>query len=100
MNIAAIKDHESYNKNNLNNDFSMLKLASAIDFAAYPNIRPACLPPDDSNTYAGETATVTGWGTTSSGGSTSNTLNEVDVTVLTNDDCGYKIYFFIVLYIF
>jgi len=88
MNIAAIKDHESYNKNNLNNDFSMLKLASAIDFAAYPNIRPACLPPDDSNTYAGETATVTGWGTTSSGGSTSNTLNEVDVTVLTNDDCG------------
>ena len=37
--------------------------------------------------YAGETATVTGWGTTSSGGELSNTLKEVDVTVLKNKDC-------------
>ena len=89
MNIVAIKDHENYNKNTLNNDFSMLKLKTAIDFAAYPNIRPACLPADDSNDYAGQIATVTGWGTTSSGGSTSSTLNEVDVNVITNDACGY-----------
>ena len=88
----AIMDHEKYNQFSLKNDFSMLKLSSNIDFASYPNIRPACLPTNDDNDFAGETATVTGWGTTSSGGSTSNTLNEVDVTVISQNDCRYLNY--------
>merc|ERR1712233_276310 len=33
-------------------------------------------------------STVTGWGTTSSGGSTSNVLLEVDVQVISNSECN------------
>ena len=40
-------------------------------------------------TFAGVTATVTGWGTTSSGGSLSATLKEVNVGVLSNRACKY-----------
>ncbi|ROT77359.1 trypsin-2 [Penaeus vannamei] len=43
-------------------------------------------------TYAGKTATVTGWGTTSSGGSSSDTLREVDVTVVANTACQSNSY--------
>ena len=49
---------------------------------------PACLPADLSATYAGVLATVTGWGTLSSGGSQPTVLQEVDVTVTTNADCN------------
>ena len=50
-------------------------------------------------TYAGVTATVTGWGTTSSGGSLSFTLKEVDVGVVSNGACKYDILLSIHLYI-
>ena len=76
MDINQINNHPNYDSSTTNYDFSMLRLATAIDFAAFPHIRPACLPTDDSNSYAGDIATVTGWGTTSSGGSISTTLRE------------------------
>ena len=79
MDIASIVDHPDYNHRTTNYDFSLLKMTQAVDFAAYPHIRPACLPADDSNDYNNFVATVTGWGTTSSGGATSNKLREVDV---------------------
>ncbi|MCL4153771.1 UNVERIFIED_CONTAM: hypothetical protein GTU68_052035, partial [Idotea baltica] len=36
---------------------------------------------------SGEIGTVTGWGTTTEGGDTSNTLLEVDLPLLTTDEC-------------
>ena len=67
----------------------MLQLSTAVDFDAHADIRPVCLPPAGfSGDYAEVTATVTGWGTTSSGGSQSTTLKEVDVGVITNQQCG------------
>ena len=65
----------------------MLKLKQAVDFCAYPHIRPICLPTGTSEDYAGVEAIVTGWGTTSSGGSVSNSLQEVTVNVLANSAC-------------
>ena len=76
MDVSQINNHPDYDSSTTDYDFAMLKFATAVDFASYPHIRPACLPSDDSNTYAGETATVTGWGTTSSGGSVSSSLRE------------------------
>merc|ERR1712168_967172 len=85
--VSSIEDHPDYNSNTLDNDFSMLKLAVAVDYGSHPHIRPICLPAIDTLTYNGDTATVTGWGTTSSGGSLSSTLREVDVTVMSNSNC-------------
>ena len=65
FNVSSIEIHERYNSQNYDKDFSMLKLSTEVDFVKYPNIRPICLPSSTNNTYAGLTATVTGWGTTS-----------------------------------
>ena len=88
MNVVQIKNHPNYDDLTTDYDFSMLKLKSSINFCNFPHIRPVCLPSDSSLNYALETATVTGWGTTSSGGSLSSKLREVDVKVLTNSQCG------------
>ena len=74
--VEEINNHPFYLSSSLYNDFSMIKMAKAVDFAAYPNIRPVCLPTDETDTFAGDTATVTGWGTTSSDGDVSTTLRE------------------------
>jgi len=86
VNIAAINDHPDYNSITLANDFSILTLASPITFTT--TMRPVCLPAVTAEQYVGATATITGWGTLSSGGSLSSTLQEVDVNVLSNSQCS------------
>ena len=89
FNIIAIEIHERYNPQNFDNDFSMIKLSTEVDFLNHPNIRPICLPSFNNDTFAGVTATVSGWGTTSYLGSQSTVLKEVNVTVLGNSECKY-----------
>ena len=72
----------------MRNDFSILTLTSPVTFTN--TVKPACLPSDTSANYEGQTAIVTGWGTTSFQGSLSSTLREVDVKVTTNDFCRSK----------
>jgi len=86
-NIVKIVNHPSYSHYTTNYDFSCLKMTGRVVFKSYPNIRPICLPSDDSNDYDDDLATVTGWGTTYSGGSTSNKLREVQVKIMTNTEC-------------
>jgi len=92
MEISEIISHENYDSSTVDYDFALLRMANKIDWAANPNIRPACLPeytaggtPPDYDQWM---STVTGWGTTSSGGSTSNVLLEVDVQVISNSECN------------
>lgn len=87
MNVAAINNHPDYDDWTLDFDFSMVQLKTAVDFASYPHIRPACLPTDTTNDFAAQVATVTGWGTLQEGGGLSSTLQEVDLNILTNDQC-------------
>merc|ERR1712126_69134 len=83
--ISAINDHPNYNSGTLDNDYSILTLSSPVTFST--NVAPVCLPAATSNLYVGSVATVTGWGTTSSGGSQPDVLQEVDVTVISNSQC-------------
>ena len=46
--IDKIVDHPDYNDQTTDNDYSMLRLKNAVDFAAHPHIRPVCLPTDAS----------------------------------------------------
>ena len=87
VNIALILDHPDYDGPSTNFDFALLKMQNTIDFSVYPHIRPVCLPVNDANTYNNFIATVTGWGTTSSGGPVSNKLMEVNVEVISNTEC-------------
>ena len=46
--IDKIVNHPDYNDRTTDNDYSMLRLKNAVDFAPYPHIRPVCLPTDTS----------------------------------------------------
>merc|ERR1711931_593746 len=88
MAITEIINHPNYDSATTDQDFSLLRMADRINWAANPNIRPACLPEYTAGDYDQWMSTVTGWGTTSSGGSTSNLLLEVDVQVISNSECN------------
>lgn len=47
-------------------DIALVHIADKVSFTNWPGIKPVCMPPLGSD-YAGRDATVTGWGTTSSG---------------------------------
>ena len=86
-NIEKIRIHPRYNYLNADYDFSILFLTSPLDFSSN-TIGPVCLPASTLSEYDGKVATVIGWGLTSSDGIQSPTLQEVDVTVMTNHDCN------------
>lgn len=88
MDISEIISDPNYDSNSVDRDFALLRMANPIDWAANPNIRPACLPEYTAGDYDQWMSTVTGWGTTSSGGPTSNVLLEVDVQVISNSECN------------
>merc|ERR1711962_1579043 len=79
--ITEIISHPNYNGNTYDMDFALLKLKKKIDFSANSHIRPICLPDNVNELYTNAEAIVTGWGTTSSGGSLSSTLQKVMVKV-------------------
>ena len=85
--IKTIKQHPGYASSTVTNDICVLELEEAVDLTRYPNIKPICLPAQGM-TYANSDATVSGWGTLSFGGSLAAHLQEVDVTVFADGDCG------------
>lgn len=60
MDVAKIVQHSKYNSQTTDYDFALLKMSSKVNFADYPNIRPACLPAPGDVTYADFISTVTG----------------------------------------
>ena len=93
LNVEDIRNHPRYirvcSRQAPDFDFSMVKLASAVDFSAHPHIRPICLPTDSRNSFAGVKATITGWGRVVSGGQQPSVLQEVDLIALSNSQCRY-----------
>ena len=78
--------HPGYDPNSMDNDFAIVFLNTAttedVDFLQ--------LNQDDSFPAAGATSRAMGWGTTSSGGSSSTQLREVDLPIITNESCDQK----------
>jgi len=82
--VSEIIEHSKYDDNTLVNDIALLKLESPVTVS--DTVLPVCLPPEGLK-YANEKAWVTGWGTTSYGGSAANVLREVKVKVWSNAQC-------------
>lgn len=87
--------HPSYNPDSMDNDFAIVFL----DRATTEEVDFVVLNQDDSfpDAAAGAVSRAMGWGTTSSGGSSSNVLREVDLPVISNQKCdemypAYKIF--------
>jgi len=79
--VAEIIIHPQYSGNSLNNDYALLRLSSPIT-----DFEPIKLVTSDDHDDEPVMSTTMGWGATSSGGSSSSVLREVDVPI--DDSCG------------
>merc|ERR1711910_49536 len=84
--VREVKLHENYNSNNIYNDICLLFLDGEADFSS-PNIGPIALPTNGEEYAEGTECIVSGWGTTSAGGSLASTLQKVTVPVVSDDHC-------------
>lgn len=85
--VTQIISHPNYNGNNgLHNDVALLKLSG--DTSSFPKVTMADTNFMDSWGQPGATSTVAGWGATRQGGSGANTLQKVDVPIVSNADCN------------
>ena len=79
--VVEIIIHPQYSGNSLNNDYALLRLDEPIT-----DFEPIQLCTDTTHDEEPVMSTTMGWGATSSGGSSSNFLLEVDVPI--DDSCG------------
>merc|ERR1712142_20373 len=78
--------HEDYDSWTIENDICLLELEGQADFSSSV-IGSISLPSSMEEYPAGTQCTVSGWGTTSEGGSLGKTLMKVTVPVVSDDDC-------------
>ncbi|MBY0453849.1 MAG: trypsin-like serine protease [Burkholderiaceae bacterium] len=89
VNVTRIVRHASYSPVTTDNDMALLELFSPVTLSSTANVVPPLLASQEATLAATNTlATVTGWGTTSSGGSTSSALMQVQVPLLTSSACA------------
>jgi len=84
--VKTVMLHENYDSWTINNDICLLEIDGMADFSS-SNIGPISLPSDGEEYPAGTDCTVSGWGTTSEGGSLGQVLMKVTVPVVSDDDC-------------
>ncbi|XP_067275434.1 zgc:100868 [Pseudorasbora parva] len=85
--VSEIKIHPYYNETTHDNDITLLKLDSIVDFNDF--ISPVCLASSNSMFFNSTSSWVTGWGRTKTGVPlpTSKPLQEVNVPVVGNRQC-------------
>uniref|UniRef100_A0A3Q0S8I1 Peptidase S1 domain-containing protein n=1 Tax=Amphilophus citrinellus TaxID=61819 RepID=A0A3Q0S8I1_AMPCI len=84
--LELIICHPDYNRWTFQNDVCLLKLSAPVNFTDY--IQPICLASENSNFYNGTSSWVTGFGLTTNGGSASETLQQVNVPIVGNNECN------------
>ena len=75
--IVKVINHPNYDSSTTNNDIALVKLDKKVEYTKY--IRPACLVESGEVTQSGKEVVISGWGTTQSGGSQPNKLQEAEV---------------------
>ncbi|EDW00875.1 GH20777 [Drosophila grimshawi] len=82
--VTRVLVHPNYSTLNFDSDIALIRFNEPVPLGI--EMHPVCLP-TPMETYAGQTAVVTGWGALSEGGPISNTLQEVEVPVLSQQEC-------------
>ena len=83
--VSTITNDPLYDSNTGQNDFSILTLAEHVTFTV--TVSPACLPSDVTQDYAGQEATVIGWGRTEDDNNLQSVLKETNVIIINNTEC-------------
>ncbi|XP_067379615.1 transmembrane protease serine 9-like [Channa argus] len=86
--VTQIINHPNYNPRTADNDISLLKLSSPVNFTTY--LLPVCLAASNSTFYNSTDTWATGWGVTESGASPAipYNLREVEVPIVGNRQCN------------
>ncbi|BFG05210.1 trypsin alpha-like [Drosophila madeirensis] len=87
--VASFKNHEGYNANTMVNDIAVVRLSSSLSFSStIKSIGLASSAPGN-----GAAASVSGWGTQSSGSSSiPTTLQYVNVNIVGQSQCSSSTY--------
>lgn len=89
VNVAAFKNHEGYNSNTKVNDIAVIRLSSSLTTSS--TIKPIALTSTAPAT--GAVASVSGWGTTSSGSDSLPTqLRYIDIKIVSRTQCASSNY--------
>jgi len=83
--VARVVRHKGFSQQTLHWDVAIITMKTPAP-SNNPKIRPVCLD-TGSQQYAGETATVTGWGSLMENGPQPEELMEVTVKIWNNGDC-------------
>ncbi|KAL2807830.1 trypsin-like cysteine/serine peptidase domain-containing protein [Aspergillus granulosus] len=86
VDVSSIAQHPSYDSATTDNDISILTLAGELTFGA--GIQAVNLPTSSALPEAGTIATATGWGALQEGGSVSETLQYVDIPIVSHSECA------------
>ncbi len=86
--VSQIIVHPNYNANTSDSDIALMKLSSPVTLNSRVALIPMVTSTDGALYGVGVLATVTGWGTTSSGGSTPAKLRQVEVPIVSNATCN------------
>ncbi|KAL3441852.1 trypsin-like cysteine/serine peptidase domain-containing protein [Aspergillus insuetus] len=84
--VSSIAQHPDYDAATTNNDISILTLAEDLTFGS--GIQAVDLPTSSALPTAGTTAIATGWGALQEGGSVSETLQYVEVPIVSKSQCA------------
>jgi secreted trypsin-like serine protease len=83
--IKSVRIHEKYDDNLYLNDIALVELSCKVDLNN-PYIGSICLPPENISIYPYEEmrSTVAGWGSLVENGSTSHTLQQIRLPIISN----------------
>ncbi|CAB3235484.1 unnamed protein product [Arctia plantaginis] len=76
---------QNFSYSNFNDDIALLRLNNVVKITN--TVKPVCLPIDVDKTYVGVNAIAAGWGTVGEKKNHSCYLQEVEVPVLSNEEC-------------
>ncbi|XP_020802541.1 trypsin alpha-like [Drosophila serrata] len=89
VNVAAFRNHEGYNPSTMVNDIAVIRLSSSLGFTS--SIKAIGLA--NYNPANGALATVSGWGTQSSGSSSiPSQLQYVNLSIVSQSQCASATY--------
>ncbi|KAK1151951.1 serine protease 27-like [Acipenser oxyrinchus oxyrinchus] len=86
--VQRVIVHPAFNSQTMDNDMALLELNRSVIFTDY--IMPVCLAESSSTFYTDTECWATGWGATAEGAPLpeNNTLREVTLPVIGNQQCG------------
>ncbi|KOB66887.1 Trypsin, partial [Operophtera brumata] len=88
-NLASVINHPSYNSRTMDNDISIMRTATVINYVNNA-VQPASIAGANYNLGDNQVVWAAGWGTTSAGGSASEQLRHVQIWTVNQNTCAQR----------